>query len=873
MQKKLLSKLFSFKHCLILVLSFSGSLLNAQENLALLNNTNTSTSFVSGWESLNAVNDGFTPSNSTDRTNPIYGNWNGDADYGKTNWIEYSWNFAHSISSVSIYWFTDYGGLAQPTEAYIEYWNGIEWINASDIGLALDTFNTLDNLTITASKIRVNMKSDTSTGVIEFQVFGIETTECDATAVTSKVSLNSGAEEELNYIVISPSDTAELIAELTPEATGGIMQWTGPNSFEASTQTVTLTNLTNVDSGTYTYTYVNDCGTATSKDFFVTVQETTDNFSDWPAYDNTLHYDFAEDYPNFPEPTLNLETDYPGYAGCNAAWTRDYGSWTFVAGPDANSAVTTEAVDALLKRLDDDFKYLRDNMGWPPDKLFRSGYRSSVYLFGSGLCTDSASNTDLGGWQSAVTTQDGEAWPMVLLSYYPVSSFAPNTTYADFEYQRGACVHEGIHAIYASLPGCRDAAWFHEGSNVWLQTVLDIEKAGGTGYENVDLGWLSAGSVIAPFIPIESYSGWLTDGTFGGPGAQGVATGQVDSNGFAYDQTRDILGGVQYSSVFPTFLGETVGVKCMPWIWNYAIGNVLEGMANGDGTVSGIGDTKMRQMIQEYRAKLTLADFNRFTEPILNMYRNNMGIAIDEENNAIRDVDVWYATPYAETTKDSDDYLIPNELTLPGWSGANIIPIHTNGNKVTVTFVPLANNMSMQLCYRTPTGDKFYSQPVYGGDCTISLDGGAPANGVVFAVVCNTDYIYEGESTRTAKFNYKIKLGDGAIQTADVNLNWFDWKENIVDGSLSTKDTFSAVSQFEIYPNPTEKSSSMNIKFRNGNPTDYDLQISNINGQTVYTKLNCKPSQSIPVLSLSKGLYFITVKTESYQQTKKLVVR
>ena len=91
---------------------------------------------------------------------------------------------------------------------------------------------------------------------------------------------------------------------------------------------------------------------------------------------------------------------------------------------------------------------------------------------------------------------------MLLLSYYPVASFDPNTTYPDAGFQQGACVHEGIHALYASLPGCRDAAWFHEGSNVWLQTVLEIEKAGGDDYDNVDLGWLSMGNVLPPFIPI-----------------------------------------------------------------------------------------------------------------------------------------------------------------------------------------------------------------------------------------------------------------------------------------------------------------------------------------------------------------------------------
>ncbi|WP_370479930.1 hypothetical protein [Tamlana flava] len=151
-------------------------------------------------------------------------------------------------------------------------------------------------------------------------------------------------------------------------------------------------------------------------------------------------------------------------------------------------------------------------------------------------------------------------------------------------------VHEGIHALYAALTGCGDAAWFHEGSNVWLQMVLEIEKAGGKliAYENSDLGWLSSSSVFAPFMPIETYGGWLTDGTFAGPAAQGL----VRSDGTL--RTRNLFGGVQYSTIFPTFLGEVVNIKSLPWVWKYAIGNVLEGIAEGSGGAPGFGDFKMR---------------------------------------------------------------------------------------------------------------------------------------------------------------------------------------------------------------------------------------------------------------------------------------
>ncbi len=64
-------------------------------------------------------------------------------------------------------------------------------------------------------------------------------------------------------------------------------------------------------------------------------------------------------------------------------------------------------------------------MGWPPDLRAKNGFKSAVYLYGSGLCTDDADNTALGGWQGAIN-YDGTSWPMILASYYPVFAFDPD---------------------------------------------------------------------------------------------------------------------------------------------------------------------------------------------------------------------------------------------------------------------------------------------------------------------------------------------------------------------------------------------------------------------------------------------------------------
>ncbi len=231
----------------------------------------------------------------------------------------------------------------------------------------------------------------------------------------------------------------------------------------------------------------------------------------WPAYSPNLDYNVRLSSPELQPPSKVLD-DLTKVAGTvHSQW------WCFRYGPNANKAVTEKAWLPMLEYMDKEFTYFREVMGWPADKRARNGYYSTIYLFGSGLSTDSAKNTDKGGWQSAVFYQ-GENWPMVLASYYPVSCFDPACQNFDKEFQKGAMVHEGIHSLLADMPGCKEAAWFQEGGNVWLQSEAAARRTG----DYSSMGWLSAGAMIAPFMPIECYSGWLQDGSFGGPAAHGV---------------------------------------------------------------------------------------------------------------------------------------------------------------------------------------------------------------------------------------------------------------------------------------------------------------------------------------------------------------
>ena len=168
-------------------------------------------------------------------------------------------------------------------------------------------------------------------------------------------------------------------------------------------------------------------------------------FSQWPAYEG-IDYDFLQDYTMPPMPTKNMTGVVSG-----EAWRYDDRWFTFVQGKRANKLVkeNEEAAKRMLSQLNDDFQYLRDEMGWLPDRNAMEGYRSAVYLYGSGLGTDNEPNTATGGWQGSVYS-GGKEYPMLLLSYYPVYCFDPQCSYSDKDYHTYNVTHEGIHCLFSS---------------------------------------------------------------------------------------------------------------------------------------------------------------------------------------------------------------------------------------------------------------------------------------------------------------------------------------------------------------------------------------------------------------------------------------
>ena len=90
-------------------------------NLAVA--ANVSTSYVSGHETLAAVNDGVTPRSSRDTSHGAYGNWPRQG----VQWIQYSWTKPVTVNGVSVYWYDDNRGVRVPKAARLLRWDGNEW--------------------------------------------------------------------------------------------------------------------------------------------------------------------------------------------------------------------------------------------------------------------------------------------------------------------------------------------------------------------------------------------------------------------------------------------------------------------------------------------------------------------------------------------------------------------------------------------------------------------------------------------------------------------------------------------------------------------------------------------------------------------------
>ena len=129
-----------------------------------------STSYVSPWAALQAIQDGYAPKKSA-RKGDHYGNW----PKKETQWVQYDWAAPVRAKKVDVFWCGDGGGIAMPKASRVLYWDGKKFVpvsNPKGLGVAADKFNTTTFDEVRTTKLRLVFDSDKkSTGILEWKVY------------------------------------------------------------------------------------------------------------------------------------------------------------------------------------------------------------------------------------------------------------------------------------------------------------------------------------------------------------------------------------------------------------------------------------------------------------------------------------------------------------------------------------------------------------------------------------------------------------------------------------------------------------------------------------------------------------------------------
>lgn len=245
------------------------------------------------------------------------------------------------------------------------------------------------------------------------------------------------------------------------------------------------------------------------------------------------------------------------------------------------------------------------------------------------------------------------------------------------------------------------------------------------------------------------------------------------------------------------------------------------------------------------------------------------------------DVAPYRLTPYQTVSlNDSEGWLAPDTLTNPGWSGANIIPIHVSGDVANVEFRPEDTNMRALLCYRTKSGECYYSQTVMCGNMSIDLTK-KPANGVIFCVVINTDYVYTGDAQRKHHWDYRLRLGDGALGVADPYIKWYFYEQTLHDTEFETgiKDVSKDYAEtihadgVKILNGMISRGSELSLDLGGVSPSDITVRIVGASGVVVAGgRLSNSGTLRIPE-HIPAGMYVITFAYGNHRDVFKVVVK
>lgn len=136
---------------------------------------------------ISALNDGFVPESSFDRTHGLYALHGERQTESGRSWVQYDWSERVNINKTEVYWAVDrpkpgaipgsssLHGMHVPESYRILYWDGNDFVPVNQpegLGVAADTFNVTTFTPVKTDKLRieVTLKKDQPAGILEWRV-------------------------------------------------------------------------------------------------------------------------------------------------------------------------------------------------------------------------------------------------------------------------------------------------------------------------------------------------------------------------------------------------------------------------------------------------------------------------------------------------------------------------------------------------------------------------------------------------------------------------------------------------------------------------------------------------------------------------------
>ena len=136
-------------------------------------------------------------------------------------------------------------------------------------------------------------------------------------------------------------------------------------------------------------------------------------------------------------------------------------------------------------------------------------------------------------------------------------------------------------------------------------------------------------------------------------------------------------------------------------------------------------------------------------------------------------------------------------------------------------------------------------------------------------MICNTDYIYKGEATRKAHFDYRLQLVTGVTGAADVNTKWYQWDRNLSTGI----DKPASGPEINIYPNPVAPGNDLRVTFATPLSDPVWLEIWSMEGIIMNSEKLTGDTSVRLTEKMSPGIYFAVFKAREGRSVHKIIVK